>query len=227
MFTKKIVKSNKKNQSGSLTHSVNKTSSETDNIISKTVNKIDSQNVETSMVTRGLSQKSNIMRSLTHTEKNKNNNLGLVDIGNEVSLDGNIEGFDRLNVNGHFNGELHGNTVIIGPCGHIEGILEAEKLEVLGQFSGEAKVAGHISVANTGQVSGILTYKSLDVASGGRLTGHFKNYNLKEDTFSKKKVLNETLKHSVEKKVSSLKGEKALPVTLNSLGDNSESLGGN
>ena len=76
MFTKKLVKSNKKNQSGSLTHSANKTSSETDNIISKTVNKIDSQNVETSMVTRGLSQKSNIMRSLTHTEKNKNNNLG-------------------------------------------------------------------------------------------------------------------------------------------------------
>ncbi len=114
-------------------------------------------------------------------------------VGYGITVDGRIENCDRLVLDGNMNCELSDlKSLIISETGYFKGKGHIEKVEISGRFEGELVVDGHITIMETGQVNGKITYKSIEIKPGGKFTGEI----ILQDSQSNKK---DSAKSSVEK----------------------------
>jgi len=96
---------------------------------------------------------------------------GNMTIGPGVRMEGAIRHFENLLILGSSEGELEGENLIIGEGGWLKGTATIRNMEVVGKFQGTATVAGHVLLRSTGSVEGTITYSSIEIESGGQISG--------------------------------------------------------
>jgi cytoskeletal protein CcmA (bactofilin family) len=93
-------------------------------------------------------------------------------IGKHIKVSGEISGCERLVVEGEVDATLTGVKILdIAACGKLAGHAEVESAHVCGVFDGTLIVHGHLDIPNGATVHGTISYHSVSVAHGGKLTG--------------------------------------------------------
>ncbi len=89
-------------------------------------------------------------------------------VGRDVRLEGLLRATSPARIEGSFRGEVKSDsTVVVGPDGRIDGILQARELVVMGRASGEFRVNGMVTVKQGGILKGTVSCTSLAVDEGG------------------------------------------------------------
>ncbi|MEO1282525.1 MAG: polymer-forming cytoskeletal protein [Pseudomonadota bacterium] len=96
---------------------------------------------------------------------------GRVLIGRGTKLVGEVSNCSQVEVQGHLEGTLVADHVIVSNGGSVNGGLHAGHAEVLGDVEGNVHVEGLLDVHATGRINGNLTYGRLSVADGGDISG--------------------------------------------------------
>ena len=95
----------------------------------------------------------------------------VITIGSGVVFSGKVIEADNVKLEGKADGEIIANTVELSSAGALEGKIKCDTLIVAGTFSGEASVAGSLSLKSTGKIAGKISYGSLNVEFGGAVLG--------------------------------------------------------
>ncbi|MSO98159.1 MAG: polymer-forming cytoskeletal protein [Rhodospirillaceae bacterium] len=100
------------------------------------------------------------------------NNGKRLSIGKHIKVSGEVSGCERLVVEGEINATMHDvNTLEIASCGRVGGKADVDSAVVAGSFDGTLIVRGHLEIPQGGSVCGTISYKSVTVANGGKLSG--------------------------------------------------------
>lgn len=91
-------------------------------------------------------------------------------IGAEVTISGNISGKGDLHLDGAVEGDIHCNSLILGPGGRIKGNISAEKASLAGTVGGTVN-ARTLVVEKSARISGDLSYESLSIETGAQVDG--------------------------------------------------------
>ncbi len=96
-------------------------------------------------------------------------------IGRGITMSGEIESCDQLDVEGTVEAALKGASLLnISETGVFYGTVEIEDAVIAGRFEGEIIVNGRLTVEESGVITGSISYKELEIKSGaiidGRLT---------------------------------------------------------
>lgn len=93
-------------------------------------------------------------------------------VGKLVTIKGEIEGCERLIVDGHVDAKVSGvKTLDVTANGTFKGAAEVDSASIAGTYDGDLKVNGHLEISASGVVTGKVSYKTIAVANGGRLQG--------------------------------------------------------
>lgn len=93
-------------------------------------------------------------------------------IGRGITMSGEIECCDELQVEGTVEAALKGATFLnIASSGVFYGTVEIQDAVVAGRFEGELVVNGRLTVEETGVITGTISYKELEIKSGAIVDG--------------------------------------------------------
>ena len=114
-------------------------------------------------------------------------------LASSFSLKGSISCKGELQIDGHVNGNINGEKVILGPDSLMDGTLTADEIIISGKFKG--KIKGKSIRLETGAlVDAEITYEILAIEDGSSINGIVKksinNSTVKKQTLTdeKKKV---------------------------------------
>lgn len=93
-------------------------------------------------------------------------------IGANCTLNGDIVSQGEVHVDGHVEGDVRCNVLVIGEGGKITGEISAETVRVLGSVTGQI-TARAVELARTARVLGDITHDSLAVEAGAFVEGRF------------------------------------------------------
>jgi cytoskeletal protein CcmA (bactofilin family) len=97
---------------------------------------------------------------------------GVLVVGRQVSLVGEIKACRRLVVEGNVDANLQGcENIEIAETGLLQGQIVTDYAEVRGRFEGELVVKKLLSIRDKGQVSGTTTYGEIEIARAGKIVG--------------------------------------------------------
>ncbi len=100
------------------------------------------------------------------------NNERRLTIGRGITMSGEIECCDELQVEGTVEAALKGAQFLnIADTGVFYGTVEIEDAVIAGRFEGEITVNGRLTVEETGVITGSISYKELEIKSGAILDG--------------------------------------------------------
>ena len=99
--------------------------------------------------------------------KIKSKSISIIDRG--LTLDGTISGKGRLVIHGTIKGTLVGETVDIAKDGAVYAETQADHMEISGVFEGNVQVLNKLVVHRTGNCSGKVVCRNLEVIPGGIL----------------------------------------------------------
>jgi cytoskeletal protein CcmA (bactofilin family) len=93
-------------------------------------------------------------------------------VGREISLSGEIAACDVLVVEGTVEAKLRDGRIIeIADGGLFKGSVEIDEADIGGRFQGDITVRGNLRVRSSGKIEGNVRYGTLEVESGGQLSG--------------------------------------------------------
>lgn len=93
-------------------------------------------------------------------------------IGRQVRITGEISGCQHLTVEGAVDAKIDGvHDIEVATTGILKGSADVDSAVVAGVFEGELKVRTHLDIAASGHVRGQISYRSITVATGGKITG--------------------------------------------------------
>ena len=93
-------------------------------------------------------------------------------IGANCTLTGDVVSQGEVHVDGHVEGDVRCNVLVIGEGGKITGEISAETVRVLGSVTGQI-TARAVELARTARVLGDITHDSLAVEAGAFVEGRF------------------------------------------------------
>ena len=96
-----------------------------------------------------------------------------VSIGPGIGFSGAIEGADTLTVETKVDLAVKCRVLVVSEEGHYSGSVDAELVEVRGNFDGDLTARNRLIVHDKGAVSGTIKYKQIEVADGAVLNGVF------------------------------------------------------
>ena len=97
---------------------------------------------------------------------------GVLVVGSQVSLVGEIKACRRLVVEGNVDANLQGcEKIEVAETGLLQGQIVTDYAEVRGRFEGELVVKKLLSIRDKGQVSGTTTYGEIEIAREGKIVG--------------------------------------------------------
>jgi cytoskeletal protein CcmA (bactofilin family) len=82
-----------------------------------------------------------------------------------------ISDCDTLVVEGHVDGTVSSQGIVIAQTGTLNGTATIDNAEIRGEFKGELTVRKRLMICSTGKVSGKIAYGKLVIEEGGELTG--------------------------------------------------------
>lgn len=102
-------------------------------------------------------------------------NRGVLVIGGDAILQGEIRNCREIEVHGYVEGTLEAGNVVVQPNGRLFGTVRAESAEVHGELQGDVRVKQLIAIKSTGTVTGTVKYGRLAMDEGGELSASVRN----------------------------------------------------
>ncbi|SDF77520.1 protein CcmA, bactofilin family [Limimonas halophila] len=97
--------------------------------------------------------------------------MGQLVIGRSVRFRGTIDNTRHVIVHGRANATLPSGSLEVAEGGLFTGRVDVEFATIAGTFDGTLTVAGRLTVAATGVVTGTVRYDELVVEAGGEISG--------------------------------------------------------
>ncbi len=112
-----------------------------------------------------------------------------LNIGQGITLSGEIESCDHLIVEGTVEAALKGASVLeIAETGAFFGTVEIDEATIAGRFEGDLTVRGRLTIKATGSITGAISYKELAVEAGATLDGKVNPLDSKNASANNRKV---------------------------------------
>ena len=95
-------------------------------------------------------------------------------IGHGVTITGEIKKADEVQIDGEADITMKTDNLVVGATGHCKGNIETHNADVWGEFDGDIKASGTLTIREQGKVSGAIEYQSIQIKLGGKLCGDIK-----------------------------------------------------
>ena len=95
-------------------------------------------------------------------------------IGQGVSINGEIKKADEVQIDGEADVTMKTDNLVVGATGNCKGNIETHNADVWGEFDGEIKASGTLTIQEQGKVSGNIEYQNLQIKLGGQISGDIK-----------------------------------------------------
>ena len=95
-------------------------------------------------------------------------------IGDGVSISGEIKKADEVQIDGEADVTMKTDNLVVGVTGQCKGNIETHNADVWGEFNGDIKASGTLTIQEQGTVSGSIEYQSIQIKLGGQLNGDIK-----------------------------------------------------
>ncbi|MDA1325376.1 MAG: polymer-forming cytoskeletal protein [Proteobacteria bacterium] len=92
-------------------------------------------------------------------------------IGSAIKMKGSVEDCGVLQVDGHFEASAQSNQLKVSESGIFIGDADVHSAEIVGRFDGNITVKDKLIIRSTGVVTGTVKYGSIEIESGGRISG--------------------------------------------------------
>lgn len=92
----------------------------------------------------------------------------------ETVIEGKMNFVGEFRLDGKFEGEIFGGTLIIGETGVIKGKIRINTIVINGLVEGEVYAKGRVEIHSTGKFYGDLLTQTIVIAEGGIFEGHCK-----------------------------------------------------
>ena len=98
---------------------------------------------------------------------------GLVNIGANISIKGQIQGDEDLVIEGKIEGTIHlqNHALHLGPKCHVSAEIRAKTITVEGQVDGDIYSSERLEIRKSGRVTGNIVTPRLALEDGARLKG--------------------------------------------------------
>ena len=126
----------------------------------------------------------------TETESETDNQLRTLTVGPGIQLKGEITDCDTLVVEGHVEISAKTKLIEIAETGTLIGDIEVETVDVSGRFDGSLNANERLIIRSTGRVSGKIRYDTIEIESGGRISGNVEAEEEAKDSSSIVKAAN-------------------------------------
>ena len=95
-------------------------------------------------------------------------------IGDGVSITGEIKKADEVQIDGEADISMKTDNLVVGITGQCKGNIETHNADIWGNFDGDIKASGTLTVQEQGKVSGSIEYQNIQIKLGGKLSGDIK-----------------------------------------------------
>ena len=95
-------------------------------------------------------------------------------IGADVKISGNLETKGEIQLDGTVESDIRAAALTLGENGHVNGSIHAENVVIKGSVSGQVS-ARSVRLEKTAKVEGDLHHETISVEAGARIHGHFIN----------------------------------------------------
>ena len=123
-------------------------------------------------------------------------------IGHGVSISGEIKKADEVQIDGEADVTMKTDNLVVGATGDCKGSIETHNADIWGEFDGDIKASGTLTIQEQGKVSGKIEYQNLQIKLGGQISGDIKLsdkiQSIKKDTKSSEDN-NISLQESIKK----------------------------
>ncbi len=93
-------------------------------------------------------------------------------VGPGIRLKGEVTDCDTLVVEGHVEISAKSRLIEVAETGTVIGDIEVTTADVSGRFDGNLNVNERLTIRSTGRVSGKIRYNTIEIESGGRISGN-------------------------------------------------------
>ena len=66
------------------------------------------------------------------------------------------------------------DNLVVGVTGNCKGDIETHNADIWGEFDGDIKASGTLTIQEQGKVSGKIEYQNLQIKLGGKISGDIK-----------------------------------------------------
>ena len=95
-------------------------------------------------------------------------------IGQGVVINGEIKKADEVQIDGEADVTMKTDNLVVGVTGNCKGDIETHNADVWGEFDGDIKASGTLTIQEQGKVSGKIEYQNLQIKLGGQISGDIK-----------------------------------------------------
>ena len=95
-------------------------------------------------------------------------------IGYGVSIEGEIKKADEVQIDGEADITIKTDNAVIGTTGKCKGNIETHNADIWGNFDGDLKASGTLTIQEAGKATGNIEYQSMQIKLGGKLSGDIK-----------------------------------------------------
>ncbi len=95
-------------------------------------------------------------------------------IGYGVSINGEIKKADEVQIDGEADITMKTDNVVIGTTGKCKGNIETHNADIWGDFDGDLKASGTLTIQEEGNATGTIEYQNMQIKLGGKLSGDIK-----------------------------------------------------
>ena len=95
-------------------------------------------------------------------------------IGHGVQINGEIKKADEVQIDGDADITMKTDNLVVGATGNCKGDVETHNADVWGEFDGDIKASGTLTIQEQGKVSGKIEYQNLQIKLGGKISGDIK-----------------------------------------------------
>ena len=95
-------------------------------------------------------------------------------IGNGVFISGEIKKADEVQIDGEADVTMKTDNLVIGNTGKCKGNIETHNADIWGDFDGDLKASGTLTIQEEGVATGTIEYQKMQIKLGGKVSGDIK-----------------------------------------------------
>ncbi len=94
-------------------------------------------------------------------------------ISADLMIDGNLTCEGAIQIDGKVNGDINSNSLTIGECAEVDGVVTADDVTVHGNMQGEIR-SHSVQVMSTARITGDIVHQILAVEAGASIEGQMR-----------------------------------------------------
>ena len=95
-------------------------------------------------------------------------------IGHGVTINGEIKKADEVQIDGEADVTMKTDNLVVGATGDCKGDIETHNADIWGDFDGDLKASGTLTIQEEGVATGTIEYQKMQIKLGGKVSGDIK-----------------------------------------------------